>query len=87
MPKNVGHVEDSGKDLGQPTQNVPAEGGIEVKKLSIFIPASLHLRARRYAMLTDQTLTNLVTTLLSDYLDVHDGEGPSGVEDPPAAEV
>lgn len=44
----------------------------DVKKLSILLPSKLHQRARRHSMSTDQTLTQLVTTLLVEYLDQHE---------------
>jgi hypothetical protein len=31
-----------------------------VKKLSVLLPAPLHLRAKRYALLSDQTLTDFL---------------------------
>lgn len=65
---------------GEPPEEIGAEPKREVKKLSIFLPASLHLRARRHSMLTDQTLTQLVTTLLSDYLDAQEGDQRPGGE-------
>ena len=40
-----------------------------VKKLSVVMPASLHNRAKRYALETDQTLTELVITQLEQFLD------------------
>ena len=43
-----------------------------IKKLSVLLPASLHLRAKRQALLTDQSLTELITTLLSNHLDSAD---------------
>jgi hypothetical protein len=39
------------------------------KKLSVVIPASLHQRAKRYAVKTDQTLTELVISQLEQFLD------------------
>lgn len=59
-------------------ESVAGGTGRDLKKLSILLPASLHLRARRYAMLTDQTLTQLVTTLLSDFLDAQEDGLRSG---------
>jgi hypothetical protein len=41
----------------------------EVTKLSVIMPADLHRRAKRYALLHDQTLTQLVISQLSDFLD------------------
>lgn len=43
-----------------------------IKKLSVLLPASLHLRAKRQALLTDQSLTELITTLLANHLDSAD---------------
>jgi hypothetical protein len=45
-----------------------------IKKLSVLLPASLHLRAKRRALLSDQSLTDLIITLLSDHLDAADEE-------------
>jgi hypothetical protein len=39
------------------------------KKLSVVMPASLHQRAKRYAVKTDQTLTELVISQLEQFLD------------------
>jgi hypothetical protein len=44
----------------------------EVTKLSVIMPADLHRRAKRYALLHDQTLTQLVITQLSEFLDQAD---------------
>ena len=41
----------------------------DVKKLSVLLARKLHLRAKRYALQTDQTLTDLITSLLTDHLD------------------
>jgi hypothetical protein len=40
-----------------------------VKKLSVLLPANLHHRAKRQALLNDQSLTDLIITLLSNHLD------------------
>ncbi|MCX5948179.1 MAG: hypothetical protein NTY67_08395 [Cyanobacteria bacterium] len=40
-----------------------------VKKLSVLLASQLHLRAKRYALQTDQTLTDLITSLLTEHLD------------------
>lgn len=40
-----------------------------VKKLSVVTPAGLHQRAKRYALKTDQTLTQLVISQLEQFLD------------------
>lgn len=39
------------------------------KKLSVLLPAELHLRAKRQAVLKDQTLTDLIISLLLEYLE------------------
>ena len=46
----------------------------QIKKLSVLLPASLHKRAKRRALLNDQTLTELVINLLANYLDNTDVE-------------
>jgi hypothetical protein len=48
------------------------EAGKSVKKLSVLLPASLHMRAKRRAVLSDQSLTDLIVTLLSQHLDSAD---------------
>jgi predicted HicB family RNase H-like nuclease len=45
-----------------------------VKKLSVLLPANLHRRAKRQALLSDQSLTDLIITLLSNHLDSADRE-------------
>ena len=45
------------------------DSGKPVKKLSVLLPSELHLRAKRQALLNDQSLTDLIVTLLSNYLD------------------
>ena len=45
-----------------------------VKKLSVLLPANLHRRAKRHALLSDQSLTDLIITLLSNHLDSADRE-------------
>jgi hypothetical protein len=53
--------------------NVPLplmkDSGKSVKKLSVLLPSELHLRAKRQALLNDQSLTDLIVSLLSNYLD------------------
>jgi hypothetical protein len=46
-----------------------AMSGKSVKKLSVLLPANLHMRAKRQALLSDQSLTDLIITLLSNHLD------------------
>ena len=46
-----------------------------VKKLSVLLSSELHLRSKRQALLNDQTLTNLIVTLLTNYLDSVDKAG------------
>jgi hypothetical protein len=43
-----------------------------VKKLSVLLPTSLHKRAKRRALLNDQTLTDLIIGLLTTHLDTAD---------------
>jgi len=43
--------------------------GKSIKKLSVLLPAKLHLRAKRQAVLNDQTLTDLIISLLLDHLE------------------
>jgi len=45
------------------------DSGKSVKKLSVLLPSELHLRAKRQALLNDQSLTDLIVSLLSNYLD------------------
>ncbi|MFZ0409506.1 MAG: hypothetical protein WAM11_15565 [Cyanobium sp.] len=45
-----------------------------VKKLSVLLATQLHLRAKRYALQNDQTLTDLITTLLTEFLDASETE-------------
>ncbi len=45
-----------------------------VKKLSVLLPGSLHKRAKRRALLNDQTLTDLIIDLLTNHLDMADQE-------------
>ena len=52
-----------------------------VKKLSVLLPAPLHLRAKRYALLSDQTLTDLITNLLTDFLDTSEAAPASNRPD------
>lgn len=40
-----------------------------IKKLSVLLPANLHRRAKRLALMNDQTLTNLIIGLLETHLD------------------
>ena len=51
------------------TFKVPENSSSSVKKLSVLLSSQLHLRAKRYALQTDQTLTDLITSLLSEFLD------------------
>lgn len=39
-----------------------------VKKLSVVLPADLHKKAKRSALLADQSLTGLIIMLLQQYL-------------------
>ena len=45
------------------------DSGKSVKKLSVLLSAELHLRSKRQALLNDQTLTDLIASLLTNYLD------------------
>ncbi len=63
----------------------PTMSGQSAKKLSVWLPANLHMRAKRRALLNDQSLTDLIINLLSDHLDCFDQEEarnnqlPSGI--------
>jgi hypothetical protein len=48
-----------------------------VKKLSVVMSARLHQRAKRYALRTDQTLTELVITQLEKFLDSVESDSPT----------
>jgi hypothetical protein len=52
----------------RPTVNTPAADR-SVKKLSVLLPADLHRRARRHALLHDKTLTTLIIELLNQALE------------------
>jgi hypothetical protein len=43
--------------------------GKSVKKLSVLLSSELHLRSKRQALLNDQSLTDLIVSLLNNYLD------------------
>jgi hypothetical protein len=43
--------------------------GKSVKKLSVLLSAELHQRSKRQALLNDQSLTDLIVSLLNNYLD------------------
>ena len=43
--------------------------GKSVKKLSVLLPSELHQRSKRQALLNDQSLTDLIVSLLTNYLD------------------
>lgn len=47
-----------------------------VKKLSVLLPADLHRRARRHALLHDKTLTTLIIELLTQVLDEPERKPP-----------
>ena len=49
--------------------NLQEKSSSNVKKLSVLLSSQLHLRAKRYALQTDQTLTDLITSLLCEFLD------------------
>ena len=51
------------------------DSGKSVKKLSVLLPAELHLRSKRQALLNDQSLTDLIVSLLNNYLDSVDTAG------------
>ena len=46
-----------------------AVAGRTLKKLSVLLPAELHQRARRHALLHDKTLTTLIIELLASVVD------------------
>lgn len=39
------------------------------KKLSVLLPLKLHKRSKRQALINDQSLTDLIISLLNNYLD------------------
>ena len=43
--------------------------GKSVKKLSVLLSSELHLRSKRQALLNDESLTDLIVSLLTNYLD------------------
>lgn len=43
--------------------------GKSVKKLSVLLSSELHLRSKRQALLNDESLTYLIVSLLTNYLD------------------
>ncbi len=49
-----------------------------VKKLSVLLSSQLHLRAKRYALQNDQTLTDLITSLLTEFLENADARQQKG---------
>jgi hypothetical protein len=51
------------------------DSGKSVKKLSVLLSSELHLRSKRQALLNDQTLTDLIVSLLTNYLDSVDTAG------------
>ena len=60
---------------------MPPDSSTSVKKLSVLLPAQLHLRAKRYALLSDQTLTDLITNLLTDFLDASEAAPANNTSD------
>ena len=48
---------------------MPEKSSPGAKKLSVLLSSQLHLRAKRYALQTDQTLTDLINSLLTEFLD------------------
>lgn len=60
----------------QPPASIAIHGKAAVKKLSVLLPAELHRRARRHALLHDKTLTTLIIELLSEVLDDADTQPP-----------
>ena len=51
------------------TASFTKDSGKSVKKLSVLLSSELHLRSKRQALLNDQTLTDLIVSLLTNYLD------------------
>ena len=45
------------------------KSGKSVKKLSVLLSSELHQRSKRQALLNDQSLTDLIVSLLNNYLD------------------
>ena len=59
------------------TMDIPPS--IKTKKLSVILDAQLHKQAKRYAMVNDMTLTDLVVALLEERIvpvSGHPEEGP-----------
>ena len=57
--------------------------GKSVKKLSVLLSAELHQRSKRQALLNDQSLTDLIVSLLNNYLDSVDSVDSAAQEIPP----
>jgi hypothetical protein len=55
--------------------SIMKDSGKSVKKLSVLLSSELHLRSKRQALLNDQTLTDLIVSLLTNYLDSVDAAG------------
>lgn len=51
------------------------DSGKSVKKLSVLLSSELHLRSKRQALLNDQTLTDMIVSMLTNYLDSIDAAG------------
>lgn len=45
------------------------KSGKSVKKLSVLLSSELHRRSKRQALLNDESLTDLIVSLLTNYLD------------------
>jgi hypothetical protein len=52
-----------------PVLKVSDKKSPSVKKLSVLLDRQLHKLAKRHAVQTDQTLTDLITSLLTEHLD------------------
>ena len=64
-----------GRNASYPPASFMKDSGKSVKKLSVLLSSELHLRSKRQALLNDQTLTDLIVSLLTNYLDSVDAAG------------
>ena len=60
------------------------EPTIKTKKLSVILNAQLHRQAKRYAMLNDMTLTDLVVALLEERIAPNGGHAEESPRSPEA---
>lgn len=67
---------DPSTESADPSAATTAVPGRAFKKLSVLLPADLHQRARRHALLHDKTLTTLIIELLNQALEASEREPP-----------